>query len=435
MTEENKINNDDLSVLPEGFLVLDDSGSMFQVTSGELKPFSPTSVEKRNSVNNYSNNQELLDTGMEEPMLQPPPLAVMKKSASFYFHPDDEEEVGLINGKNVEQPNIRQFSVQKIVDKAISNFGLNFNNEEKKKFNQLMIAVMRDRRSIAETEKLLVDSAEGLGMGLPATLAGGIMTFISQVKQKITTEGGLVVDEEQIKTEPIVKPQTSPNEVPSASADTVQPKKKTSVVEEIARQVREEMAKNGIQQPVSQKQIPKSQPAGDFGLNQTKEDNVNSNVNVSMPDAVESQSFSTVKKVINTKPMPVPQNLSRFVNQSKSAFHDIKMDNRSLGPIDELALMNVATFRRLSPDLSIACQKIGAIINSLGKQSLARKTLGIKAWRSSPLYKQYLLVGRTSMETGKSIPDVINELISAQGDGLSVGEFEAVSDINRLIRL
>jgi len=97
--------------------------------------------------------------------------------------------------------------------------------------------------------------------------------------------------------------------------------------------------------------------------------------------------------------------------------------------------MNLATFRRLSPDVGVACQKISTIINSLGKQSLARKTMGIKAWRSSPLYKQYLLVGQMSMESGKPIPDVIKEFIDTHGDGLSLSEFEAVGDVNRLIRI
>lgn len=428
MTDGNLVNNQDFSILPEGFLILDETGKTFQVDGGQLKPVTLSAIDNNIAKSNPNDSQALVDTGMEEPMLQPPPLAVMKKTASFYFHPDDEEEVGLMVEKSANQPNIRQFSVQKIVEKIIENFQLTVGLEEKKKLSQLLIAFMRDRRSGAETEQLLVESVEKAGMGFSPTLVGGIMVFISQVKDKIIKEGGLVVDETQVKIEEIIQP-TNPTKENVDS--TVPVKRKTSVVEEIARQVREEMAKK-TGQPLEQPKDKVEQPV------QEEYKSVNSNIDRIKLETVNSENVfvppvPSVSK--NVEPKPAPQNLSRFVNQSKQTFRDVKVDNRSLGPVDELALMNLATFRRLSPDVSIACKKISSIINSLGKQSLARKTMGIKAWRSSPLYKQYLAVGQLSMETNKPIPDVIKEYIDNHGDGLSLSEFEAVGDVNRLIRL
>ncbi len=430
MTSGNTANNQDFSMLPEGFLILDEMGKTFQVADGTLKPVSLSDVDNNVAKSGAeSNSQALVDTGMEEPMLQPPPLAVLKKTASFYFHPDDEEEVGLMAEKNLEQPNIRQFSVQKIVEKIVENFQLTIGLEEKKKFSQMLLAFMRDRRSGAETEQLLIEPVEKAGMGFSPTLVGGIMTFINQVKEKIVKEGGLVVDETQVKVEAIVQPKIQAKETVDSS---VSPKRKTSVVEEIARQVREEMAKKNGQPPEEQKEIDKPSIQEEYksvnsNIDRIKMETVN-NDNGFVPPVIK-------KEEQKSAPVPAPQNLSRFVSQSKQIFRDVKIDSRSVGPIDELALMNLATFRRLSPDVGVACQKISTIINSLGKQSLARKTMGIKAWRSSPLYKQYLLVGQMSMESGKPIPDVIKEFIDTHGDGLSLSEFEAVGDVNRLIRI
>ena len=473
------LSNDDFSVLPEGFLVLDDNGKMFQVDDGDLKPFSSDTKIAGVVKTKNETNTGLMDTGMEEPMLQPPPLAVLKTTAAFYFHPDDEEEVNTLISKSLPQSSVRQFSVQKIVEKAEQNFGLKLGVEERKKFLQLILMAMRDRRSLPETEKLLADSLTPVGMGFPATLAGGIIVFVAQIKDKILKEGGLVVDETQVVIDsvvatesaknvvtakptaipvqavnpveskdapvagsansqaPVFVPTLSTEEKPVETAAPIQPKKKSSVMEEIARQVREEMIKQGIKPP---QEVKKPEPqnisnpprvANDFSVSI---DNINSSVvttEAAVPKNVEE--VVVPKRVVEDR--PAPQNLSRFVNQARPAFNDIKMDNRSLGPIDELALMNLATFRRLSSDPAVASQKIGAIINSLGKQSLARKLQGIKAWHASPLYKKYLMIGQVGMETGTPIPNVINDLIAKEGDGLSMAEFEVIGDINRLIRI
>jgi hypothetical protein len=450
-----KLNNDNLSILPDGFLVLEDDGKMFQVNHGSLTPYVAETVAVAPKKQAPALN-ELMDTGMEEPMLQPPPLAVLRKTASFYFHPDDEEEVGLVSNK-LDQASVRQFSIQKIITKAVATFGLKLSDQENKKFSQLIFAALRDRRSLPETEALLADSVSPLGVGLPAALAGGITVFISQIKNKISSEGGLVVDETQIKPEailknPVVKTDTDNSII---KADTVniasqtinnnqvaeplkdidpsvfsRPKKKTSVIEEIANEIKRGyggqsvMPKEVVPEP---KQVFKeaTSPVNDeFNVSL----NLRTSVNQKMVDEEEIE-----KKVVEEK--PASQNLSRFVNQSKAVVNDIKIDNKSLGPIDELGLMNLATFRRLSPDPVVAGQRVSAIINALGKQSLARKTAGIRAWRSSPLYKQYLLIGQVSMEGSRTVPDVIADLKNKGEVGLTIAEFETIGDINRLTRM
>lgn len=420
--------------LPEGFLILDDQGDMFQLSHGALQPFKQKNTNKK--VAATENSSELLDTGMEEAMLQPPPLAVLKNSAAFYFHPEDEEEVLRTSAKTLVENGPRQFSVQKIAAKTEDSFGLSLNPEGKKKLVQLILMAMRDRRSLVDTEALLQDEENSLGLGLPAPIAGALMVFLSEIKNKISKEGGLVVDESVINdfNKNLDK---KPEDVKPLITES---KPRRSVIEEIAQEIKSgkvaseipnsEDQKNESKQNVVEENLP-HKPSDEFSVSL----NLREAINQKMvdKDAVIAPKPAPAKPVVFDK--PTSQNLSRFVKTVKPAIADIKIDNKSVGPIDELSLINLATFRRISADPATASQRIIAIVRALGKQSLARKMAGITAWRKCPLYRQYLSIGQLSMETGKYIPEVIKDLMAKGTDVMTLLEFEAISDINKQIRL
>jgi hypothetical protein len=408
----------DLNTLPDGFLVLDEQGQTFQLNQGQLRPFVYADKKVKKDMNQ---SEAMVTSGYDEPMLQPPPLSVQANSASFYFHPEDEEEV-LKNSRRaigLEAP--RQFSAQKIANKAEQIFALKLLPAEQQRLSQLILSVMRERRSLTETEVLLTDNHSPLGFGLPAPVAGAMITYIKQIKEKVSKEGGLVVDEAEIKNNN--QAESVNNQTVAVSKKDFFVKPKHSVIDEVVQEVR---------QRISQAPAPEASMAASV-----KTEGANNNQDVGVIDLHLRNAVNIASQQarhVETE-RPVNISLSRFVSQARPGISDVRIDNKSIGPVDELALMNAATFRRLAADPNQASGRILAIITALGKQSLARKTAGLMAWRSSPLYKQYLSIGQQSMESGQPIPEVINQLKVSNQEYLTLTEFEAISDLNRLMRM
>lgn len=419
--------------LPDGFLILDDQGVMYQFNKGDLQPYKQKKITQKTAPI----STELLDTGMEEPMLQPPPLAVLKNSAAFYFHPEDEEEVLKVSSKTLVEGGPRQFSVQKIADKVENSFGLTLSVDGKKRLTQIILMAMRDRRSLMDTEDLLADTESSLGLGLPSPVAGALMIFIKQIKEKITAEGGLVVDELVIGSFKNDIKSEKPAQLPKSET-----KQKKSVIEEIIKEIKSGKSVSDVseanniktedQKFEKQDEKAKQMVSDEFTISLNLREAINQKT-VEERNRAEMIKKQAKKAVVFDK--PPTNNLSRFVKTVKPPIADIKIDNKSVGPIDELSLINLVTFRRISADPVVASQRIIGIVTALGKQSLSRKMAGIGAWRKSPLYRQYLTIGQMSMETGKYIPDVISDLKAKGTDVMTLVEFEAISDINKQTRM
>jgi len=104
----------------------------------------------------------------------------------------------------------------------------------------------------------------------------------------------------------------------------------------------------------------------------------------------------------------------------------------TVGPVEELEKMNLLEFRRLSSSPIDATQKIYQKIDLLGDESIEVKAKGISAWHESPLYQSYLGVGRQSMESDRSVEDVLNDdSISKNDKQLTSEEFKVIADLNK----
>ena len=63
-----------------------------------------------------------------------------------------------------------------------------------------------------------------------------------------------------------------------------------------------------------------------------------------------------------------------------------------------------------------------------------RRSQGIEAWRNSETYQLYLEIGQRSLERGMQIKQLIDEYTSQSKPTLLLDEFEAISDLNRMLR-
>ena len=93
----------------------------------------------------------------------------------------------------------------------------------------------------------------------------------------------------------------------------------------------------------------------------------------------------------------VPSEISR-----RPKMEDIRSAPRLSGPVEEVAALTLTEFRRLSKDAKQAVTKILDKVDLLEQQGYEQKIAAIKAWRGSPLNRQYLQLTREGLPTGEA---------------------------------
>ncbi len=131
--------------------------------------------------------------------------------------------------------------------------------------------------------------------------------------------------------------------------------------------------------------------------------------------------FTEVKPRVNTQ---IASDIK--VSDTAHKFHQ----DRLVGPIEELELIDLDTFRKLGKTPEDAAKRIKQKIEILGDESIEQMAKGIAAFKRSPLYKMYLKIGHIGIEKHKPIADVIKEKLA--GD-MTLEEFNAISDLSKSI--
>ena len=113
---------------------------------------------------------------------------------------------------------------------------------------------------------------------------------------------------------------------------------------------------------------------------------------------------------------------------------DIKQVRRLVGPVDELRIMTLIDFRRLSEDPTVRIQKIRSKIEVVGQDGALEKINAMHAFEQSEPVRLYRdLVKRTLLE-GKDISQIISERKAAKIPYLEINEMSALKDFLQLIR-
>jgi len=396
MPENNSQTNDFDDVL----LMMDETGELNAVENGEVGIKNQTIKDQTPAKQITS----LMDTGKEEPALQPPPPAIRKKTASFYFHPDDEEEVAKTLPPQNLQPQ-KQYSLDKILEKIIVNFHLTQDTDLKKRLRTIIYTYLRDTRSFVDTQEALKRSKADGGLEIASELCDKVMNFLKEVQVKIFQEKGLVIDEKVKKEEESVK---APSIIPTA------PPVKDSPIA-----TKDSATPLGLKDIISKSQTIKSE------VKEPVQEPVK-------PQVVSSSPVQTPKDI--QEPVKVASRSKRPLKKGKVAMDDIQKDYKLAGPVEELASLSLQTFRRLGSTTPKQVQKVINKVDLLGKESLPRKASGIQGWRRSPLYKMYLAIGQASMEHGLSVEKIIEQYSSQGKEIMTLAEFEAISDLNKQFR-
>ncbi|MDP2790035.1 MAG: hypothetical protein Q8O51_02815 [bacterium] len=113
---------------------------------------------------------------------------------------------------------------------------------------------------------------------------------------------------------------------------------------------------------------------------------------------------------------------------------DVRAPSRVMGPIEVLGSLKIDDFRRLGGTPQACTLKIAEEFEVLGQDSFAQRAEGISAFRQSPAFKSYLMLGQLAMERKEEVREVV-ELMKAQGkQSLNEAEFEAIGALMRQFR-
>ncbi|MDP2586862.1 MAG: hypothetical protein Q8P32_03775 [Candidatus Komeilibacteria bacterium] len=414
---------DQLQTTDEEILVMDETGQFKVLKGGQLQSLNdfsgqslPTSATAGVEDNEEANLKPILpiDTGYEEKMLQPPPPALYKQTSSFYFHPADEEEAAKHQGTHAGADGRKKYSLDKIAVKTAENYQLTANQEIFTKLRSAIFSFLRDRRSAVDTKDLLVRTAKDGGLDLKAELADNLLEFLREIKVKIEAQAGVVVDEkEEVNLNPAPVKFSEPVAEP---AKTVKPETPVTPVRPIPPVIKP--------QPLETiSALPNRPMTAPLRVAQ---------IRTPLPDLPTMKARTPMPA--SGPGMPSMARFQRPLKEGAPRLSDVKKDYKLVGPMEELSLLTLETFRRLGETPAERAQKIGAKINLLAKESLAKKALGLNAWRQSPLYKLYVTLGQASMEHGLDLAAVINEYSGQGNEILTLDEFNAITDINKQLR-
>ncbi len=310
--------------------------------------------------------------------LQPTPQAMKTARPAFFFDLEDEREADKHREKTEGSLTLEQ-ELRRYADEVIQKNSLAFKDDvNKRRFIQLFVSRLKDVRGTVEVREALLKPAETGGLALESSKAEQVIGIMESAKREFGER----------LTRGEVKPQAEPVAPPAGAPLPPRP-------------------------PLGASAPPQrpSAPAFDAGKAEEWRQQMLRELQTKAP-AVAASTRETVR----------PQLM------------DVKAPPKVVGPLDELMTLSLVDFRRLGATPTEAFRKVRAKIDLIGETSIARRIEAVKAWHMSPVYRQYIALGRESIEQEKPVAQVITAHQSLGEKVLTEAEFNAVVDFNSKLR-
>lgn len=133
---------------------------------------------------------------------------------------------------------------------------------------------------------------------------------------------------------------------------------------------------------------------------------------------------------VASSPMPELKPLPRQTPRMR----DVTPTRRLSGPIEEIAQMGLAEFRRLGDTPEEASTELLERLALLEEESYGKRLEGISAWRRSPVYVMYVGLVNEAMKTGQPIETIVNAHATAKDGMMNAQELQAILSLNRKLK-
>jgi hypothetical protein len=469
-------NNDDFS---EGFLIKDKSGQLKKVQDDKVVDFKSSAppsppkvanapVKKQDKVSVaplpiIKPKEEITTSDQAEksrpaawPVSPPAPVSPSSK-ADYIIEPEDEEEIKK-HGEELKKmvtaaPPDLPTAMSTVINNVIGRHNLRFDDEiKKKRFFTVIESRLKNIRDSIETEEVLIRASKVGGLELAPEIAKNIISAVEEEANKLP--------ELKLKEEPLLEEKKVTSALKDITSETEQvlkesdsmlapappafiPRPKVSAEEEkkevISPQSEKAIAEEELAKPEEKIVIEekKPEPPVESAVKPTPSEEPREIPFKKQAPPV-SQSVSTpsvaqpVEELYQRSPEDEMAKMARIrkPEPQRPQVVDIKRPVVAVGPVEELAEIDLKELRRLGTNPKDAAEKILEKVYLLEEESWKIRMDGIKAWQSSPVHHLYLETGRQSIESGKTVEEAIQMLANEKKPHLLIEEFFAINDLN-----
>lgn len=287
------------------------------------------------------------------------------------------------------------------------------------RLRQIVMTRLKNIRSMIETkEKLIASTALG-GAGLSNDVAESLVRAATMIADQIT-KGAYVVpkvevvvsNDKEVEEGTVKMREPSPQPIANKPSPVATP---TLAIEEIDGlpmlvERRGSYKPPPVPTPISAP-LPPFHPQSTYRITST-------------PPPVSMQGAKTIPIVVRTGSS----------DQQRPKAVDIKSSNKLVDGVEEMRIMTLKDFRRLSQDPAEAIKRINQKVQLIEKESMTKKMAAIDAWRENEISALYRDMASESMSAGGSMQAVIAKRTSEGKDALTEEEFDALLDLNELLR-
>ena len=428
-------------------LVKGQDGKWYILKGEELLPFSESGIK----------NQESGFVDLPKGVTQSRHDALEKSQTSMT---NDQKEIATASGLAMTKKVFPALSVvvsheahplrvelEELIDVVMQNVKLKIQNVDwvndpilQKRFRTIVSARLRDVRDVTETKEMLMRPQKVGGMGLKGEL--GIMnqeSWVEQVMQIIEKAFGEFQAKWKAEEEKKRIAIRQKQEQERASREAQKVKQEQEGLEERYRKMTGAAVPR--QQPAQKTQSvrPASEPL--LGA-QPRSPSAALLPQAAAPKqpftpSLPSTPFPKEKEKKEEKPKPVaaPTLTSSAIRPPAGKVTDIRPAPKLVGPIEEIGSLRLDDFRRLpGSTASERAQKILEKIELLGKESLARRSQGLEAWRNCPLNQLYGQILGMALQKRSSPQAILSELATSGKNSLTFDEFRAIMELNAKLR-
>lgn len=404
----------------------------------------------------------------------------LEKRDDFLFHPEDEEEIKKISqsfgGLNYSGDDYEEKAKQ-----IISRLEIKFSSEAlSERFKKILITHLKGIRDRIETKQVLMKPIESGGLAFDENSTDRALIVAQEVLKdknviapikpaKIKLPEDIQKKEDKkdfsgrqtlgdrdvaydlsqfkkINPEIEIQPKKELSFAPSAAEDIdlkpepalpITPSVKTKQLNDVKNEkVKKQILPQDLIELDTTHEIAPPSPTVIPKKELVKKDK--DEIKIFSPKKEDFQSQTTIKIQEKEPEEEIKKPSVKFRNPmptgGKKRMDDVKHVPRVMTPIDELKFMSFAVFRRSADTPGKAAEKIMDKIKLLESEKYVKKIEGVKAWRQSPLYRNYLKIGQISISENKPVGEIIAKLKEQGEDCLTEEEFEAIVGLNKKLR-
>jgi len=324
------------------------------------------------------------------------------------------------------------FDVVRLVDQLLDILNIGFDHVMKKRFQTIVESRLVDVRDKQMVKDQLMRSPKIGGMGFSGIQINRVVPIIEQAWEDVHLKHLKIKEVDETRKHPtrVVTPLTPKHPSLSQQRDLdsfVPTPVQTSPVSPVQQKPNLEIQKEKGEVPPPRFVIPPiTPPIAPIPVAPKKEF-------VPTPAQHMPEDFSPVRPIKNV-PHFMPKVRRDFETPEKTIMQDIVPPSKLVGPIEELEQMVADDFRHLGDSPQDSAERLKDKIRMLEKESFELKSAGIKAWRLSPLMKEYLDIGRESIEKTRDIKQLIADRRAKNPRALTSEEFDEISAVNTSLR-